>query len=236
MTRARSTNMRERIDSVCERMIRAVVAQDVMPMTMTMTTSVARNPMISASTPMMSRMTGARMIASTNVGRTRKKSVSRIRPPSTRPPVKPATTPMSAPTKIVIAVASSPIDIETRAPWTVRLSMSRPSSSVPKMCSSDGGSSGAPVAVTGVWSGPTNSVGAMARTVKTMRMARPTTPSFRPANRRPNVRAPATRRRQRSARRFAAGGAGVSGVALMPGPSGRGTRRPRRRPGWPPRR
>ena len=44
MTRARSTNMRERIDSVCDRMIRAVVAQDVMPMTMTMTTSVARNP------------------------------------------------------------------------------------------------------------------------------------------------------------------------------------------------
>ena len=89
MTRARSTNIRSRIDSVCERMIRAVVAQDVMPMTMTMTISVARSPKISASTPMMSRMTGARMIASTNVGRTRKKSVSRIRTLSTRPPTKP---------------------------------------------------------------------------------------------------------------------------------------------------
>ena len=32
----------------------------------------------------------------------------------------------------MISVASSPIDIEIRAPWTVRLSMSRPSSSVPE--------------------------------------------------------------------------------------------------------
>ena len=37
MTRARSTNIRSRIESVCDRMIRAVVAHDVMPMTMTMT-------------------------------------------------------------------------------------------------------------------------------------------------------------------------------------------------------
>ena len=49
MTRARSTNIRSRIESVWDRMIRAVVAHDVMPMTMTMTTSVARSPMISAS-------------------------------------------------------------------------------------------------------------------------------------------------------------------------------------------
>ena len=50
MTRARSTNMRSRIESVCERMIRAVVAHDVMPMTTTMTSSVARSPKNSAST------------------------------------------------------------------------------------------------------------------------------------------------------------------------------------------
>jgi hypothetical protein len=36
MTRARSTNIRSRIDSVWERMILAVVAHDVMPITMTM--------------------------------------------------------------------------------------------------------------------------------------------------------------------------------------------------------
>ena len=112
---------------------------------------------------------------------------------------------MRAPTKIVMTVAMSPMDIEIRAPWTVRLSMSRPSSSVPKMCWSEGGSSGAPVAVTGVWSGPTNSVGASASTAKTMRIARPTTPSFRPEKRRPNERAPATRSRQRSARTLRAG-------------------------------
>ena len=75
-----------------------------------MTSSVARSPNSSASTPMMSRMTGARMIASTKVGSTRKKSVRRMRPLSSRPPTNPATTPMRAPTKIVINVARSPID------------------------------------------------------------------------------------------------------------------------------
>ena len=44
MTRARSTNIRSFTDSVCDRMIRAVDAQLVTPMTMTMTTSVARMP------------------------------------------------------------------------------------------------------------------------------------------------------------------------------------------------
>ena len=39
--------------------------------------------------PTMSRMIGARMIASTNVGRTRKKSVIRMRTASVRPPTKP---------------------------------------------------------------------------------------------------------------------------------------------------
>ena len=44
MTRARSMNARSFTDSVCERMMRAVVAQLVMPMTMTMTMSVVRTP------------------------------------------------------------------------------------------------------------------------------------------------------------------------------------------------
>ena len=51
MTRARSTNIRSLSDSVCDRMIRAVDAQLVMPMTMTITISVARIPKNSASAP-----------------------------------------------------------------------------------------------------------------------------------------------------------------------------------------
>ena len=77
-------------------MIRAVLAQLVSPMTTTITISVALIPKISASSPTMSRMIGARRIASTNVGRMRKKSVSRIRTVSSRPPMKPDTMPISA--------------------------------------------------------------------------------------------------------------------------------------------
>ena len=44
MTRARSTNARSLSDSVWERMIRAVDAQLVIPMTMTITKSVVRIP------------------------------------------------------------------------------------------------------------------------------------------------------------------------------------------------
>ncbi len=51
ITRARSTNMRSLTESVCDRMIRAVDAQLVIPMTTTMTISVARIPNTSASTP-----------------------------------------------------------------------------------------------------------------------------------------------------------------------------------------
>jgi len=72
MTRARSTNIRSFTESACERMIRAVEAQLVTPMTTTITKRVARIPKNSASVPTMSRMIGARTIARTNVGRTRK--------------------------------------------------------------------------------------------------------------------------------------------------------------------
>ena len=86
MTRARATNIRSFTESACDRMIRAVDAQLVTPMTTTMTTSVDGIPKITASDPMSSRMIGARMSARTNVGSTRKKSVMRMRTVSVRPP------------------------------------------------------------------------------------------------------------------------------------------------------
>ena len=79
MTRARSTYIRSFTESVWLRMIRAVAAQLVRPMTMTMTISVALMPKISASMPTRSRTIGARTTARTKVGRTRKKSVIRMR-------------------------------------------------------------------------------------------------------------------------------------------------------------
>ena len=86
MTRARPTNVRSFTDSACERMIRAVDAQLVTPMTTTITSSVTRIPKNSLFSPTRSRMIGARIRARTNVGRTRKKSVIRMRTVSTRPP------------------------------------------------------------------------------------------------------------------------------------------------------
>ena len=85
-TRARSTNIRILIERTWDRMIRAVTAQLVRPMTTTMTIIVARMPNSSASAPTTSRITGARMIASTIVGSTRKKSEMRMMTVSTRPP------------------------------------------------------------------------------------------------------------------------------------------------------
>ena len=90
MTRARSTNARSRRDSVWLRMIRAVEAQLVIPITTTITTSVIRMPRNSAWAPMTSSRTGARISASTNVGSTRKKSDTRIRIVSVTPPTNPA--------------------------------------------------------------------------------------------------------------------------------------------------
>ena len=55
----------------------------------------ARRPRLSS--PTRSRMIGARMRARTNVGRTRKKSVMRIRSVSIRPPTNPDAMPMTAP-------------------------------------------------------------------------------------------------------------------------------------------
>ena len=97
MTRARSTNIRSLSDRTWLRTTRAVVAQLVRPMTITITSSVARMPNSSAWAPMTSRMIGARISARTIVGSTRKKSEIRIRSVSTVPPTKPATIPTSAP-------------------------------------------------------------------------------------------------------------------------------------------
>ncbi len=159
MTRARSTNIRSLSDSTWLRITRAVVAQLVRPITMTITSRVERMPNSCALPPMTSSMIGARISASTIVGRTRKKSDTRMRKPSTAPPTNPATIPTRVPITIVTSVARSPIVIEIRAPWTVRLSMSRPSSSVPNRYCDDGGSKGAPVAEVSVSRGPTNRVG-----------------------------------------------------------------------------
>jgi hypothetical protein len=131
-TRARSTNARSFSDSVWERMIRAVDDQLVMPMTTTMTISVIRMPKTSrAAEPTSSRMIGVRIRARTNVGMTRKKSVIRMRIASVVPPTNPATIPTTTPIATVTIVARKPMTSEIRAPWTVRFSMSRPSSSVP---------------------------------------------------------------------------------------------------------
>ena len=92
-----------------------------------------------------------------------------------------------------MTVASRPMTIETRAPWTVRLRMSRPSSSVPKMWSADGASSGMPEAVVTVSSGPTKSPGAIAMTVKKSSTMMPSTPSRWRANRRQKSRWPRSR-------------------------------------------
>ena len=71
-------------------------------------------------------MIDVRIRARTKVGMTRKKSVIRIRSVSSQPPTKPEITPSTPPSRTVMSVASSPITIEIRAPWTVRFSMSRP--------------------------------------------------------------------------------------------------------------
>ena len=120
ITRARSTNIRSLSDSTWLRMTRAVVAQLVRPMTITITIRVDRIPNSSAWGPMTSSMIGARISASTIVGRTRKKSDRRISRLSTVPPTNPATMPTSEPMTIVMRVAIRPIVIEIRAPWTVR--------------------------------------------------------------------------------------------------------------------
>ena len=104
---------------------------------------------------------------------------------------------MSAPMTMVISVAMSPIVIEILAPWTVRLSMSLPTSSVPRMCTALGGSSGLPVAVTIVCSGPTNKSGAIATIVNAPRITSPTSPSERPRTRPTKSRACRPVRRNR---------------------------------------
>ena len=210
-------------------MIRAVEAQLVTPMTMTMTSSVRRIPNSSASVPTSSRMIGARMSASTKVGNTRKKSVMRMSTVSSQPPTNPATIPMTDPSRTVTTVASRPITIEMRVPCTVRLRMSRPISSVPSRCAALGGSSTPPLPVVAVSSGPTNRSGATASTTKTVRIASPSRPSGRRVNRRAKPRIASTRRRSRARPRSAGWIAG----ALTSGPAGQAVRRPGLQPYWP---
>ena len=87
MTRARSTNARSLSDSVWLRMIRAVDDQLVIPITIDDHEQAQPDARRSrAACPSTSRMIAARMIARTNVGRTRKKSAIRIRMESNLPP------------------------------------------------------------------------------------------------------------------------------------------------------
>ena len=118
-------------------------------------------------------------------------------------------------------VARKPIVIEIRAPWTVRLSMSRPRSSVPRMWAALGGSSAVAGGGRGRLERPDEEVRERApcRT-KTRRIARPTTPSVRLAKRRAKSRALRARSRQRSPRTSIG-----TLVALTAGPAGRAGRR-----------
>ena len=154
MTRARSTNARSFTDSVCDRMIRAVVAQLVMPMTMTMTNRVVRRPGDLAVADDLEDdrredqreherrqdQEEVRDAHDHRVGPTRRRSRTRC--------------PSSAPMTTVTSVARNPMSIEIRAPWTVRLRTSRPRLSVPRRCSAEGGSSRPPLAFVTVSSGP----------------------------------------------------------------------------------
>ena len=57
---------------------------------------------------------------------------------STQPPKKPATAPMAMPITSARPVASTPLEMEYRAPISTRLKISRPISSQPKGCASEG--------------------------------------------------------------------------------------------------
>ena len=87
--------------------------------------------------------------------------------------------PIATPSTTVMTVARSPMNIDTRAPWTVRFSMSRPSSSAPKMWAALGWASAVALEVVTFSRRPTNSSGAIARVANTSRITRPTTPSVR---------------------------------------------------------
>src|SRR5499433_1185824 len=74
--------------------------------------------------------------ASKSVGKAMSMSEPRMMSISTRPPVTPATMPSGTPRAKANATETSPTSSETRAPQMMRLSRSRPNSSVPKRCRS----------------------------------------------------------------------------------------------------
>src|SRR5262249_11975126 len=65
-------------------------------------------------------------------------SVRRMRVASTQPLRYPPTAPTSVPNAEARSADRTPIDNETRAPHSTRVSTSRPSSSVPNQCANDG--------------------------------------------------------------------------------------------------
>ena len=69
----------------------------------------------------------------------RSMSISRAMPVSIQPRKYPAMAPTMVPNVIEIATEMKPIDNEIRAPYRIRLKMSRPNLSVPSRCSMEGG-------------------------------------------------------------------------------------------------
>src|SRR5712692_7243347 len=78
-------------------------------------------------------------IARIRAGKARKTSVRRMSASSTRPPLYPATSPTTVPKTPADATTTTPMMSEIRAPYRIRLAMSRPSESVPSQWSGDGG-------------------------------------------------------------------------------------------------
>ena len=66
-------------------------------------------------------------------------SMSRAMPVSTQPRKYPAVAPTITPSVTEIAIEMKPIESEIRAPYRIRLKMSRPNLSVPRKCSMEGG-------------------------------------------------------------------------------------------------
>lgn len=76
-----------------------------------------------------------------NVGKVRKRSINTTMLLSTTPLKYPALTPTISPTKLAINALITPIIKETCPPCISLAKRSRPSLSVPKICSNDGGKS-----------------------------------------------------------------------------------------------
>jgi hypothetical protein len=76
-------------------------------------------------------------------------STSRMMMLSTRPPTKPAIAPSVPPMTTAQKITSAAIGKEWRTPYSVRVSTSRPSASVPSQCEAFGGWKRPPASIVG---------------------------------------------------------------------------------------